>query len=997
MSKYDRFAPRFTQTLTFGVALLIASPLHAQTSLTWADAGTDFATGANWIGGSAPADSVTLNTVAFNGTDSFQPTLGASRSVAGLVFNGTGDTTLSGPFTLTLGASGIVNTSATGMKIISANLALSTAQIFTNVSPSSTGGLYLTGSITNGGNLITLSGAGTSGSIGNISGSGGLTKTGSGRWTLTGSNNYSGPTNVEVGTLEIVNYAASTVSVASGATVKATSGLSTLGGLAGSGTLNLNTSSEFRVGSNNADTTFSGNITTISYYGIFSKVGFGTLTLTGDSTNASTLWVRQGTVSLGAGGASGAYSPEIKNDDELIFNHSDSLTYNGYIYGIGSVVKTGSGTLTFTDDHTYNGNIPGYDYSTFISAGALSLGNGGESGSVTGRIRNNSTLIFNRSDLSTLSGDIYGIGNLRKIGSGPLILTGNNSYTGSTSVDSGVLSINGGGTYSGNFTVGSGTGPNADVFLIFDSAHTASITGNISLDHGNVIYRRTGDTTYAGILSGSGGYLSAEATGTLTFTGNHPAFTAETRILTGTLSLGNGGTTGSLGGPLYIAAAGNLALHRSDDLTFTNAVSGLGSFTKRGTNTVTLGSTLTYTGATIIEAGTLALGAANRINSSSALQVGAAGTFALAGFGQTVLSLAGEGTVNLGLGTLIVAGNSTDSIFSGAINGQGGVFKTGSGTLILSGPNTYFGGTTIENGTLSISSDAALGDANSSLVFFGGTLRTTANFTTNRFTFVSANSTIEVAPGTQLVYNGPLIASDPINPPSLNKTGTGNLVLNQGFEGNLIVSAGTLTLNGTDLVDSAALGLATGTTLNLNHSGTDLINALYVNGIRQTTGTWGALGSSATHQIPQINGSGLLLVGSTTPLAEWLASYGLYGADASPAADPDLDGLKNSLEFILGGNPITNDSAQIQPLVTVSGGYLTLSFKRRDLSETDQTLSVEVSENLSTWTRTSIGNVSSSSGAVQVTVIENDTANDDILVQIPMGSSVRLFARLKTE
>jgi outer membrane autotransporter protein len=102
--------------------------------------------------------------------------------------------------------------------------------------------------------------------------------------------------------------------------------------------------------------------------------------------------------------------------------------------GPGSVIiadTDGGGSIIFSADQLYTGG-------TTINSGAkLQLGNGGVGGSVAGDIVDNGALVFNRSDHVVYSGVVSGPGTLTQEGTGTLILTGQNSYSGGTVIDPG--------------------------------------------------------------------------------------------------------------------------------------------------------------------------------------------------------------------------------------------------------------------------------------------------------------------------------------------------------------------------------------------------------------------------------------------------------------------------------------------------------------------------------------------------------------------------------
>lgn len=179
------------------------------------------------------------------------------------------------------------------------------------------------------------------------------------------------------------------------------------------------------------------NIGSITGYGSLEQNGTGTTVLTSDNSYAGTTTINAGTLQVGTGAAAGTLgSGAVTNNSSLIFNRSDSYTYGGVISGSGTLQQNGSGTTVLTGANTYTGL-------TTINAGTLQLGNGGTSGSLLGDIVNNGMLAINRSDSVTLSDFISGTGGLQQNGTGSTILTGNNSYKGSTTVSSGSLIVNG--------------------------------------------------------------------------------------------------------------------------------------------------------------------------------------------------------------------------------------------------------------------------------------------------------------------------------------------------------------------------------------------------------------------------------------------------------------------------------------------------------------------------------------------------------------------------
>jgi fibronectin-binding autotransporter adhesin len=383
-------------------------------------------------------------------------------------------------------------------------------------------------------------------------------------------------------------------------------------------------------------------------------------------------------------------------------------------------------------------------------------------------------------------------------------------------------------------------------FLIFGAAGTLPLlSADFSWDGDSV----TANAQYgpaAGVWTSAPGDLSwlpgNTTTGTLNqpwvnSTGNVAQFksgTAGTVPVTLTLSLGENIDVGKIdvGGsfaPNLIitnsgantftlnAGAANFSLapnNGSKTLTIDVVINGSNGLTKINVGKAILTKANAYTGTTTVSAGILEAGAAASGqafgNLSAVTLANVAGTaLALNNFNQTIGSLAGGGTtggnVTLGTATLTTGGNNTDTTFAGVISGTGGgLNKTGSGSLSLSGTNTYTGGTTITGGTLRLGNTAGAG---------------TGLIQVNNGTLSLSRS--GVIPATTTTYTNP-ITSVAATSGALVLDGSGS---NEGTGTNSIYATGTITVNGTLSVSRPTGGNGhTAFTSLLTGSGTLVIN-----------------------------------------------------------------------------------------------------------------------------------------------------------------------------
>ena len=329
--------------------------------------------------------------------------------------------------------------------------------------------------------------------------------------------------------------------------------------------------------------------------------------------------------------------------------------------------------------------------------------------------------------------------------------------------------------------------------------------------------------TFSGTVADGNGTLglTKSGTGTLTLTGTN-LYTGGTTISGGTLQLGNATATGSITG--NITDNGTLKLNRSDTgLTLSGNIIGTGSVVQAGLGTVTLSGINSYSGVTTVSGGTLQAGSVTALSANSDYTVTGA-TLNLNGFSNSVGSLAGNGTVtNTGVAgvTLSAGGDNLSTTFSGTLqNGPGmfGLLKSGTGTLTLSGTNTYSGPTTVNAGTLQAGSSGGLSASsdftvNSTLDLNGfssaiGSLAGTGIVTNNGGAVATLSAGSD---GASTTFSGTL--QNGSNSLALTKSGNGTLILSGAstYSGLTDVQGGVLSVRGS--LSNSAVQVESGATL----------------------------------------------------------------------------------------------------------------------------------------------------------------------------------------
>jgi fibronectin-binding autotransporter adhesin len=787
--------------------------------------------------GTSTSGTGTVNVTGGTWTSSGDVTVGSVDGTGTLTVSGSGTALIGG--TLSRGDLGTINLASGG-----------TLQI-------GLGGAsgLLAGDLVNNGTLI-FNRSNDSSATGSISGAGTVTKLGAGTLSLEGTNSYTGGTTIAAGAISLGSADAlgttGTISFTGGAlqfTAANTTDYSPHFSTADNQAYKLDT--------NGQDVTLATGLS--SSGGTLTKLGDGTLTLTGANTFTGLTTVATGTLQIGDGGTTGSIAGNIAVDSDVVFNRSGTTSYGGVISGNGDVTKLGAGTLLLTGDNLAFGI-------TTVAAGTLEIGNGGTTGSVRGDINNEGTVIFNRSDAPTYSGNIVGAGDVTKLGAGTLTMSGVNTFAGVARINAGTLAVASAGA------LGSGLSRPTIAF----GGGTLQYTSGNQVDYSSQIIAAAAQTiridtnseavTFATGLAGAGSTLEKLGAGTLTLSGS---------------SSYTGGTTVS-GGTLDVTTGGVIA-HSSTALAV-GTTTGSGAIVVSG-GSVTVGDATL--GRDASSAGTLTI-SSGLFNSTGTLLVGggaaATGTFDILG-----------GTVTT-RDTAIGSGSSSGvaTVSGGTWTNSGNLSLGSGGTLAITGGIVVVGGTLSEStansidlaagGVLRIGSGGAGGELQANLDFDG-------DLVFNRSGAAS--------------YGGTLAGTG-----ALTKEGSGTLTLSSagsfGYTGQTTVSAGSLLVDGTltrsaVVVESSAF---------LGGSGTIAQSVTVANGGLMSPGTDGTIS--------------LLTVGSAVLQAGSQVSFGILadgGLSGTAGVNYDSIRITNSSGVDFGGTLRLNFANSV-PVSTGQGFQL---------------------------------------------------------------------------